>query len=726
MSTSLYQRETMGHVRSRVRFGFLSCSLLASLTAAACSIGDPTSGPSPAGGDEALGVRGEPLTQALSCGGTRWIAIKNVPAASCGTFAPSSSWSSDPLFSASTGPLPDDLLRYCRFAWSGVTPSPPSAEIASLQGNPDIGNVTEDCPVVVPQSASALEEGLAHEQRGWIHDAAGGLPRLPAPVTPLRPTRLAVVDNAPESIGPNGGSAALNPLPSILSRSSSLPFGEHGEVLSYIGRDLGCPEGETSSYPCAVHAETVLAMPDGNPSLQPSSAGGLFGTRSELARAILRAVDDWKGDVLSGNGAEPRLVINLSLGWEDHSSDGKSTSSKNCNITRSGDLDSPSQAVYDAVVYARCHGALVLAASGNNTGGPPPLRHKGLICPARFMQWDAPDDAYCAKRILVATPPFEADYKAATGLLLRPSVTGRVYDPLVHPIGGVDFGDVPLAPHRPGSLPQLVAPALLGSSYENDSTVVAAAGILPSYAPYSLTGTSVSTVIASSIAATAWAYSPDLAPADVMDLLHRSGAAPSGSTAVEATRPPGVTPGSAFVRRASLCQTLLGMSLLSADECGDPRPKGEKDPQNPPMSASTMALFTAYYAAANQMQVTVAQVASNVTPLASQFTRAVALDVSPAPPWPTCPRCGFKPSHSAAPVILYLDPTQQLLDFFLVVDGIAYGSTLNSGPIVHSASARVAVQLTGLPTSVSTSSRAFLVWQDASGNADYTQLQIIY
>ncbi len=195
-----------------------------------------------------------------------------------------------------------------------------------------------------------------------------GLPHLPAPVTPLRPTRLAVVDNAPESIGPNAGSATLNPslrsspvVFSALRRARRSPLVHRARPRLSGGRDI--------ELPCAVHAETVLAMPDGNPSSQPGTAGGLFGTRSELARAILRAVDDWKGDVLSGNGAEPRLVINLSLGWEDHSADVKSTSNKNCNITRSGDLDSPSQAVYDAVVYARCHGALVLAASGNDTGG---------------------------------------------------------------------------------------------------------------------------------------------------------------------------------------------------------------------------------------------------------------------------------------------------------------------------------------------------------------------
>jgi Subtilase family len=738
MSSSLYQRETMGHIRSRVRLGFLSCSLLAMLTAAACSIGGPTSGEAPAGGDGALGVGRAPLTQPLNCGGTRWIAIMNSPAAVCDFYAPSSSssspsgWSSEPLFKPTAGTLPDDLNRYCLVTWTASTPpimpSPPSVEIDSLVGNPDLTNVTEDCSVILPQSTSGLglEERLAYEHRGWIHAAAGGLSHLPQPITSLRPTRLAIVDNAPESLGPNPGSATLNPLPPILAQAPSTPFGEHGEVMAYIGRDLGCPEGETSSFRCAVHAETVLAMRDGNPNPQPN-AGGLFGTRSELARAILRAVEDWKKDVLSGEKAEPRLVINLSLGWEEHSADTKSSSSKDCNVARSNELDSPSQAVYDAIVYARCHGALVLAASGNETGGPAPLRHEGLTCPARFMVWDAPDDDYCAKGPLSGTPSFDAIYRERTELDLRPSVIAGAYDPLVYPIGGVDFGDVPLAPHRPQSLPQLVAPAHLGSSYENDSTTVAAATILPLQAPSSLSGTSVSTAIASAIAATAWAYSPDLAPADVMDLLHRTGTNLRGFPAVEATRPQGVAPGSAIVRRASLCQTLLGLSLLpAADECGNTKPKGENDPQSPPMSEDTRRLFTAYYETAHQIPVTVAPVALSDTPLGKHFTRATALDVTPSPPLPTCTRCGFKPSHSAAPVILYLDAAQQLFEFFLVVDDVAYGDASGTGLIVPSTSAGTAVEITGLPTSVDANSRAFLEWKDISGYADYTQLQIIH
>jgi subtilase family protein len=720
----------MGHVRPRGRLGWLSCMLLASLSGLACSSGDPTSfAPSP-GGDGPLGARGQPLSPTLDCGGTRWIAIKNVAGASCSTYAPSASWTGDLLFSTAAGPLPDDLLRYCVFTWIGPPPAtPPAAEIANLQGNPDISNVVEDCPVIVPQSPAVLQEALAREQRGWIHAAAGGLTSLPPSISPLRPIRLAVVDNAPESLDLNVGVAALNPLPAILPRTTAPPFGEHGEVLAYLGRDLGCPEGENASAGCAVHAETVLAMMDGNPGSQPGSpgyAGGLFGKRGDLAAAIQRAVEDWKGDVLSTDSAEPRLVLNLSLGWEDHSTDSKATSTRNCSVAHADELDSPSRAVYDAIVYARCHGALVLAAAGNDTGGPAPVHHAGLTCPARFMQWDAPDKTTCGKRMLVKTPSFESNYAHLTGLVLRPNVTGRVYDPLVHPVGGVDYGDVPLVPHRPASLPQLVAPGLLGSSYEADFATFASGAIPPLHAPYSLSGTSVSTVIASAIAATAWAYAPNLAPANVMALLHASGAALGPSTPVEVVRPQGVMPGSTVVRRASLCQTLLGMGIAVPGECERSGPRSDHGPQNPPMSQATTAIFASYYTSANQAQVSVTPVPLAVTPLGSTFTEAAAFDVSPQPPWPTCPTCGFAPSDGSSPVILYLDPVLPLASPYLVVDGIAYGSAPGGAPLLQTAGTITTLILTGLPQSVGTNSRAFLVWKDAGNNAVHAQLPILY
>lgn len=708
----------MGHVLSRGRLGLLFCVMQAAIFMAGCVGGDPLS----SSDDEPLGAASAAATQ-LDCEGRTFIAIKTNPLISCDTLVPSVDWSGESLFRWPA--VSNQMLQYCRFHWTDPGTTPPNSEIAALQGDPNLQEVTEDCAVIVPQSAT-LQASLAREQRGWIHAAAQGLSVLPpAPGSaPVRPSRLAVVDNAPDSVGPNPGLASSNSLPPIVPRAG-LPYGEHGKVLANLGRDLSCPHGASQSSICAVNTETVLALQSGNallPPNDPNFPGGLYGTRSDLARAIQTAVDDWRSDVLGPGGAEPRLVINLSLGWEDIAREDR-PSAKSCHVSQPADLDSPSRAVYDAIVYARCHGALVVAAAGNDTGGSAIQPRTGLVCPADFMQWDAPDGEYCDKRIFAEDTSFGAAYEKATGLPLRPRVSNKVYDPLVHPVGGVDFGDQVLLPHRPQSVPQLVAPGLLGASYENDFTAVTAGSIPPQQSPDALSGTSVATAIVSSIAATAWAYAPDLAPADVMGLIHGSGV-PLNNLSVEATRPVNVTPGSPFVRRASLCLTLAGMGVLPLATCKERSlSRDQASPQNPPLSPSTMGLFNAYYANTLVEVVPVSPVQSNVTPLATLFTYAASLDVSPAPLWPSCPTCAGKPANPGE-MYLHVDPLMALDDAYLIVDGVAYGSA--GGAALHQTmTTKTVMKLTGLPGSVGTQSRAVLVSRSGISSV-HTQIPIIY
>ncbi|MFT3770446.1 MAG: hypothetical protein QM820_33885 [Minicystis sp.] len=707
----------MGHVLSRGRLGLLSCVVLAVISMAACAGSDPLS----SSADGPLGSASGSSTQ-LDCEGRRFIAIKNNPLIACDTLIPSLDWSGESLFRYPA--VSNDLLKYCVFRWIDPVTAPPSAEVAALQGNPNLQDVSEDCPVIVPQNAT-LQASLAREQRGWIHAAAQGLSPLPPALAsssaPVRPSRLAVVDNAPDSIGPNPGLASANALPPILPRTT-LPFGEHGEVLAHLGRDLGCPDGNTQSSLCAVHVETVLALQSGNSTSQPGDPGypgGLFGTRGDLVRAIQRAVDDWTSDLLGAGGAEPRLVINLSLGWED-----RSPETRTCRASQPGDLDSPSRAVYDAIVYARCHGALVIAASGNHTGGSALKPQAGLVCPASFMQWDAPNDAYCDVRVFAEDPTFSKVYEKITSLPLRPPVHQEAYDPLVHPVGGVDFGDRVLVPHRPASLPPLVAPGFLGASYENDFTTVEANSILPQQPPDALSGTSVPTAIVSAIAATAWAYAPELAPADLMSLIHASGVSLSNLYAVEATRPPNVLPGSPVVRRASLCRTLAGLGLLPLATCSEASAFRDQPPsQNPPLSPSTSSLLTAHYASTTVEAAQVSPISIDATPLGTLFTYPAALDVSPQPVWPSCPPCGWKPSNWGE-IFLYIDPTMPLDNPFLVIDGVAYGSA-SGAPLHQTISTKTVMKLTGLSPTIGPQSRAVLVGQSA-GSSVYAQIPLIY
>lgn len=698
----------MDHARHPRRLGsvFL-CALMMSSAWMACQ-------PEPESESQLdLGIGRMMAAVSPKCEGKRWIGIKPDPELtnSCLVYAPSSNWRGDPLF-ASAGAA--QLQRYCLFTWQGPASAPPPAEIAALQtAAATLDGFAEDCPVVMPQG---FPEEMAFQQRGAIHDAAGGLALLPAPVpSTLSATRLAVVDNAPDDLGPISGQADQNPLPSLTPHNQGAPLGEHGKVLSYLARDLGCPQdaapGSGGTKPsCAVHVETALAMGRGAGS-NAAATGGLTGTKSELAAAIYRTINDWKDDI--ANRGEPRLVVNLSLGWEDHAG------ANDCHVPDPEDLEAPARSVVDSLFYARCHGALVVAAAGNHTGGREP--HHGLMCPAHFMQWDAPTDEVCAALV---TRGFAARYQTLTSLVLRPPPASGAYDPLVHPIGGLDFGGAPLTPRRPESLPQLVAPALFGVSYEGFLTPVQSGHVLPgTVAPFPLTGTSVAALNVSAIAATAWHYRPYLAPANVMKLLYDNGVNLSTS-AVEASRSGSGT----AVHRASLCRTLRGMDLLAPSfPCSDPEPlqNNQLPPQNPLPSTATRDLLTGYYSSgATSMTATSTPLAPGATPLNTLFTQAAGDFVGPLPFFPSCPTCVIQLGASGSPIILYLEPTAgtTLSNVVVVADGQAFALT---GQPNGSIATKTKVTLSGgANLAIGSDDRVFLTWE-SSESSGYQQLQIV-
>lgn len=611
------------------------------------------------------------------CSGSRWIGIMP-PASTCASFVPPGpGWIDAPLFPGATSPT---LSRYCLFTWdTSVLTEPSAADLAALTASAGaLDGFAEDCPIVMPLG---FPEQSALDQRARTHAAAGGLPYLPNMPAP-NATRLSVVDNAPSA-------TVSDALPEIQPHSGGVPFGEHGEVLAYLGRDIGCPEGKYRN--CAVHVETALALRDGgNPT--PESTGGLTGRRGDLAIALHETVDRFRDDVLQG--AEPRLVINLSVGWESHSHD------DDCHVSQPQDLNAPSRAVYDAMLEARCHGALMVAAAGNDTGHDSP---GGLMCPAHYASWLPPE---CDESIVDTT--FVASYEGFTGLSLRPPTTA--YDPLVHPVGAVDHGDAPLVPHRPESLPMLVAPGLLGASYEGVATAVQVAGTLPAVAPYPLTGTSVSAAIVSAIAATTWAYEPSLAPANIMMLLHAHGAMLSPT----AEASPLVVP--QRVHRASLCRTLRGLGYVPpAMACPDPHP-GAVTGQNQPFSSTMVTALEEHYLNAPRFAVNAAT--TQHTPLMSLHTEAAAIDLAPQPAWPSCPTCGIQVSIKS---LLYVDPPlyQRMNNTCLVVESNGSFRSYELGAIQGTSSMVLSSNV-----GIAEGARVYLSWEDGNGFAAYAQIPI--
>jgi hypothetical protein len=214
--------------------------------------------------------------------------------------------------------------------------------------------------------------------------------------------------------------------------------------------------------------------------------GGGHGTQGDVALAVYEAVAGWhERRIANPNKSAPRLVLNLSIGWNRLTQD-------------TGSLDrGPARSVLTALQYASCQGALVFVAAGNNPDEGCPDDHTGPLAPAAFEQFRAPTEPECIG--LGFASPWAASYP------VHGSQSG--YEPLVHAVGGVDEYDRPLINARLDGTPRMVA---LGSN-----AVVAEPG--STFEP--LTGTSISAAVASGIASLIWSYRPELRPHEIADLM---------------------------------------------------------------------------------------------------------------------------------------------------------------------------------------------------------------
>jgi hypothetical protein len=352
-------------------------------------------------------------------------------------------------------------------------------------------NRSPDCLVVTPL---ASEDWV--EMREAFRDQID-TPDLraigPSPIT----TWVAVVDSSPRPATPDGEAArGTNP---------------HGYVLARILREAACPSGSSSGEPCAVRIHHELALPwsyDGVRWFRPP-AGGNFGYQSELAEAIHRAVDAFTAANVDGR---QRLIVNLSVGWLPVFGGDRGDSP----------LELPgAREVYAAIQKARCKGALIFAAAGNWSGGT--QFTTGPLYPAGWSRFAAPGANKCGVDFGGVTPGYNE-----TGSLLEA-------------VGGVDGRDQILPNARPNSMPRMVAPGFLG----------AAADPLGAQIP-TLTGTSVSTAVASAAAAVAWSYTPSLDSQTIATAVYQSGPVVDADADPPTCRETGCLP----VRRVSVCGAL--------------------------------------------------------------------------------------------------------------------------------------------------------------------------
>ncbi|WP_181198176.1 S8/S53 family peptidase [Enhygromyxa salina] len=417
--------------------------------------------------DDELAVRASPeeitALQDASCVEGRRVARIQGAEPTCPT-APG--WKSTKLFADGTG----ELANYCVYEYVNAGP----VNLQPLDALTDAHDA--DCEVVFPQSGDPLSLAISTELQAAFH---GAINRASADDLDLgvneelrSDVTVAIVDTIP------------NPAPAD-------PSSPHGESMAAFVRDIACPALGGS---CAVDVRNALGMPRVEGRTTDLVNGGRYGSQADLARAIHKVVTN-------APGGSP-LVVNLSLGWEAELFGDQVASSV------------PVEAVHAALEHARCRGALVVAAAGNQGH----LCTSGPLMPGGWEVEAAP------------TPPRCAEIGVA-----NPAPLGAGYSPLVYAVGGLDYDAEAMPATRVGGMPRLAATAMHAISDVSDPRTA-------------LSGSSVSAAVVSGAASLIWSFYPQLSADQVMNTIY-AGAAVLGPQANFI----GPNAASARVRRVDVC-----------------------------------------------------------------------------------------------------------------------------------------------------------------------------
>lgn len=412
--------------------------------------------------------------------------------------------------------VPTDLRRYCAYDYVG-----PQGQVSSWYGA--LTTAVDNSPHMDLATLSADCRG--EFEQGDLYDVSIG-----------EQLRTAFLTNIGWATGEQIDGASVNretievAIVDTVSQEAAddpniEPANGHGLQMAALVREVGCPAGRSDCVDAVHH---ILAMPRDDSGTTPDwVVGGNHGSQGDLAMGIYQAVEAWRERRQASPGSSsPRLVINLSLGWE-----------RLANEVLESERG-PHASVLAAMRFASCHGALMVAAAGNTKNELCPEQYVGALAPARFEQLAAPSAAECL--LLGHVPQWTGSHPIFAGL--------GDYAPLVHAVGGLDEADDALINARLEAMPRLAA---LGAN-----------GIVDPGAE-ALSGTSVSAAVASATAALLWSYRPELRPDQVMQLIYDAGWA-TGEVADFALT------GIPAVRRVSVCAALDDACTGQSGQCPTP------------------------------------------------------------------------------------------------------------------------------------------------------------
>ncbi|MEM9384458.1 MAG: S8/S53 family peptidase [Pseudomonadota bacterium] len=416
----------------------------------------------------------------------RWVGISTNPEQPCPA---AFGWEEERLFEDPELPVPPPgLARYCVYELPDDTPFSNTLRnnLQALLGNGSLSAVEPDQMALSAEAEGQLPPRLFRQLSEHFLREVG------QPIDPLSfpadgdSVRLTLLDTQPSGANPE-----------LFTQYTSA----HGYTLATLIERMIC---NGAAGDCAADVRTRLTL--GNVCFDQRSKdsacrnglnGGWFGAQTDLARAIRNEVAEWTNDTTPrGMGEQQHLILNLSLGWNRRFGGNQGFNAMPLAVA----------AVYSALQDASCRGALVLAAAGNQHGGP--NEPGGPMYPAAWEQRAAPNFLQCRLQLIEQggyTPPWA----------FPSQLTSQNDRPLVVAIGGVRVDNSIIFNGRPnGGEPTLVAFA------DHAATESLA---IPNTPTITLTGTSVASAVVSAAAAVAWRFKNALPTRQLLDRIALSG-----------------------------------------------------------------------------------------------------------------------------------------------------------------------------------------------------------
>lgn len=668
-----------------------------------CCPPPPSDGPACPSKDVDCVNTAESIPTEQACPDSEWIGVRDDELDACPEVDQpiGGRWVARPLFmSKRTSPAPN-LEPFCQYSWKPNDPQRFEPDLPSLRKVPGLSHMARDCKAVSGSSTPAVLATWETLRKGFLEQSAS-VDHLPVSGGE-RPVRVAVVDDSPDGYrkgqaraGQYGHGLAVGRIVREIAcpnpdRAQPGP-GPEKSCEGYCGvpagaRACGCDPACTDRHDCCADKAAVcdgeggaciamvsnhLALPLEDADTRNEKNGGRLGTLGDLARAIDSAVDTWLA-----KPSQSHLVINLSVGW-DRRIGGPDPEAP-------GKLSGPIRAVHASLERAACLGALVVAAAGNDSGGP--QAKQGPLYPAGWETEPMPTPDQC--KAIGATRMKGGQSDAGPGSKTSVETSRR---PLLYSAGGLLGNDKPLPTGREGGRPRLAAPAAHAVAVRYDQGTLGPTRVL--------SGTSVAAALVSGVASVVWGYRPELDAGQVMDLVYGS-AVPLGEPADYCLGgEPCPLPAAAAdreIRRVGLCPALIAACKAGSGACPKPSdlPKCALRPAfadaSPVLSAAQMTAI----AAVSTGTTSAAAVAQELAPLHVCGLPKIlhtSLSAYPDPSCPTrqyygpimspnlfpqpgsipCPVCSIRPKSPTGTLQIEIDPAfeGQLRNPTVTVNGV--------------------------------------------------------